>query len=344
MMNREDLYKYFAKSRVSESTIKTHISRIMSLNNNKYKNIKDMLNDSENLIKIINNMNKTSTKKAYLISLVSIGKKVEGVNDKDMERLYNRMLNLRDKNNNEINNNEKSKKQEKNWVEWEEIKKVPELILKDLNKNNLTKYQKYDTYTRYVIISMYTKIPPVRLDYHKILVFEKKEQIKKYKDYDRYLILEDDNITIQLNKFKNVKKIGKQTIKLPKDLSKIIKDYYKFLKDNKYPHEYLFYSPRYRKEFTSNSFGKYIQSTFKRYINKDITINMLRHSYETNLITTPGYQKLSLNEREKLHRNLLHSMNTALQYMKLDKSGKKKIITLKEGLKILESMGYEVVN
>jgi hypothetical protein len=352
-MKKEDFEKYFIGADISKNTINTHISRILRLNklsNNKYEKIEDLLNDYKNIIKLINkNWDKTSTKKSYYISIVSISKRINKLKNKNiikdeaMEQYYNYMEDNRDKNNIEINENQKTKKQKENWMEWTEIIKIPNIIKKDLDKKDNSKFEKYDKYTKYVIICLYTMIPPVRLDYHKINVFENEKDIKKYIDYDRYIVFKKDNSEIHFNKFKNVKKIGKQVFTLPKELEKIIKEYYQFLKDNDYPHKYLFYSPKYKKEFSSNAFGQYLQRIFEKYTKKTMDINMLRHSYESYLTSQPWYHKLSLNEREKYHNQVLHSMNTGLQYIKLDNKKKDNKITIEEGREILKKLGYKII-
>ena len=350
-MDKNTLYKYFIGHTSSRTTIDNHINKILRINSIsdiKYNNVIDLLNDSSNIIKLINKKySNIATKKSFFISLVSFCKTIINSNknlidEKHIQKYYNHMLKFRDINNKEINNNTKNKKQKQNWVSWEELQKVPSIIKPLIFSKDNTPFKIYEIYTKYIITCLYTMIPPLRLDYHKIHIFKKKSDVKIYKDYDRYIILEDG--IMKLNKFKNVKKIGKQTIKLPNELKDIISKYYQFLIKNNYPHEFLLYSPRTKKEFSSNSFGKYVQKIFELYINKSVDVNMIRHSYSNFIVQDPNYNNLSINEKEKLHRQILHSKNVGEEYVKLDKNKKNKDISMKEAKEILLKMGYTLKN
>jgi hypothetical protein len=125
-----------------------------------------------------------------------------------------------------------------------------------------------------------------------------------------------------MNDFKNIKSFGKTMMSYPDSVSREINNYLDFLKKHNYScvdGDYLFFSPRTKKMYTQNYFGKYLASIFQEYIGKSITINDIRHIYETTVITSPDYSKKTLKEKEKIHKKLLHNFKTAQEYVKLGK-------------------------
>lgn len=337
---------------MKDSTRKIYLSKINKLRKEIYDsnttNI-SILNNYKKNNKWINEQNyKISTLKSWYIALFSLSKNEKNVNDKALEFYHENMIKLRNKNNKEIKKNIKSKKQSEEWVDYEELKKIPTLlknILSSINeKENKKKY--YRTYTDYVIISLYTLIPPLRLDYFKMYIFDK-EQLRYY---PRYMEInkKKKQIKIHLNEFKNVNKIGKQVIEINnKELINIIINYINFKEKNNYKTELLLYSITNKGEeveFTSNTFGRKVERIFQKYIGKKITVGLVRHLYESWLLKQPWYQNMNLNDREKEHLKALHTLSTGMQYMKIDKNKKIREISKEEAEKILLDYGYKIKN
>jgi hypothetical protein len=59
---------------------------------------------------------------------------------------------------------------------------------------------------------------------------------------------------------------------------------------------------------------KRVKTVSEQYFMKPLSINDYRHIWEISIQNDEHYNKLNLNDREALHKQLLHSMNTALKY------------------------------
>lgn len=337
---------------LKKSTEKIYKSKINKLKKDLFNdiNMKDevVINDYKNVENWLKCKNyKVSTLKSWYIALYSLGKFNKLTNDNALEFYYKKMIKMRNKNNKYIKENKKSKKEDSEWVDYDELKTITENIkseLKLIDKNTETsKY--YRVYTDYIIAALYTMIPPLRLDYHKMNVFYKPQ----FKYYARYIVIDKKNKTIKihLNEYKNVNKLGKQVINIEnKELINIIIDYMNFKKEYKFNTELLLYGINNEGNesiMSSNAFGQKVQRVFKKYLNKDINVNIIRHIYETWLVKQPHYQNMNLNQRETEHMKLLHSLPTGMQYMKIDDNKKVKEVNLEKAKEILLQYGYKLI-
>lgn len=369
MLSEKYFLELLHKKNVSDQTKKIYLRNINKIKDdvNYKKSDYNFLLDTSNVIKQLEKKySKSSSLKTHFISIYSLLK--ESDIDVKVKNIYKKkMEEYRDKNNYEIKENKPSKKENDNYINildiQEKSKELLELIRKktettdlsdiDLskikNKRNINSLLKLisDFITLYYI----SHTPPTRLENFNVFFSEKILNNKT-----NFIHLDSFNATYYLNTFKNVKKIGPVKILFSRNLSKILNDYYSFLKNNnlgvsgKY---YLFTTflkmiPNFYDK--SNSFGQYLKRLFKKYFNKPITINDLRHSYTTDLMMDTNYNSLSINEKEKLHQKLLHNKETGEQYFKLyeitsDQKYKKDIeYNDKENLmKILKKHGYNLV-
>lgn len=129
-----------------------------------------------------------------------------------------------------------------------------------------------------------------------------------------------------LNQFKNVKPMGAQILDLDAPTTQLIKDFTRFLKDTlgQSPRKILWrvYNGRPGEfEYTSNNTGGFSQvlsRIFVKYNGKPMSMNMIRHIVESNIIQAPGYAKLTNKEKHALHAKLLHSSQAAnISYNKI---------------------------
>jgi integrase len=168
-----------------------------------------------------------------------------------------------------------TEKQEENWLQWDEVEKkmsglkedVSSLVsLKKLNEGQ------YDTLLQFVVLSLYTDIPPRRnQDYLDMYVVKKlpKEYAKDKNFYD----LQSKQFIF--NKYKTAKTYGEQRIAVPEELQSALASFMKF-----HPH-------KREKEFkllvkqdgtalnTVNAITRILNRVFDRAVGS----SMLRHIY-----------------------------------------------------------------
>ena len=119
--------------------------------------------------------------------------------------------------------NQPTTRQKNAYISFDELIKV---------KDNLPKGSQ-----ERLLLMMYTEIPPVRSDYHKTKIYNRKPS--KVNDNENYIILTKTNPRIILQQYKTSKTYKEQEIKIPKLLADEIRDNLKT-----YKRDYLFVSVR----------------------------------------------------------------------------------------------------
>lgn len=323
----------------SDSTKKTYLMRFEKIRKLLNKNTYSFLNDFD---LVINTLEKTytadSTLKSYFIALSAVLKNEKLVSETARDAYRTKMLEYRDKNNKSIRDNKPSIKESKNFMKFKDIQEMVENIYTKLmilsnnkkisetnlilfsNKRNKNQYLKL--LSDYILLYYLSHTPPTRLEGYDVILLDKLPT--KTNDTKNYIYVDTFNAVYYLNDFKNVKKIGKIKVRFEKELAALINDYYTFLKNNKLSVSgkyYLFtkFDGKGKPEnfISANSFGQSITRLFKKYFDKKVTKNDLRHIYTTELMLQPGYNNLSMNEKEKLHSKLLHNKETGEEYFKL---------------------------
>ena len=301
-----ELKEYFKDK--SDMTSKTYISRIRAVKDLIEYNNDDLkfLENGKKIIKAIELSDwKTSSKKITYTALVLISKilKLE-----DNKIYYDKMIEYKEQNEKEINENIINEEVKKNWATIEEmkdmIKKMPEETPEQIQEK--------------LIISLYVLMPPLRNDYAKIKVFNR--GIRNYEG--NYLLNLKNKIEFVLQEYKTADKYG--TIKYVydnKNNPELFRLFKKHFEDNQTNYLLIKYNDT-RRALNEKELSALIPTIFKKYLNKHITIQLLRLIYETELQTDDKYKNLSNNQREVLHKELLHSSGVALQYRKINAKNK----------------------
>ena len=315
-----------SKRKIKATSKDTYVNRMRVLRKKlKYKSDNlDFLNNYDNVIRFIEKEYKTNSSiKGYYICIYSVIK--DSNFEKNVKKIYyNKMIEFRNKTNEETKENKKTKKQHDNWLDWKDVQTLPGLIKAEMdNLGKLTtkrdKKKHFALYMQYMVAILYTKIPPIRLDYHNMKIIEDDDfdiGDNKFIKFN-YILVKNGLISLFLNDYKNFHIMGKIRLEYPKEVVKEILDWIQYLKDNSHRHDYLIYSAKSTKLFSSNAFGQYLERIFIKFLKKEITVNTLRHIYETEIITSRNYNKKTLKEKEKIHSKLLHSFKTAQEYVKL---------------------------
>lgn len=203
--------------------------------------------------------------------------------------------------NEEIITQEKSEKQADNWITQDEVIKIYnslEKVIKPIfNDSGTLSTRDLEKIQDYIIASVYVLIPPRRLmDYSE---FKLKDFIENEDNYMK-------NGTFFFNKFKTAK-FKKDSFKVPTKLKNVIQKWGKINNDSPY---LLSQSRNKDKKISTSS----LNSSLHRIFGKNVSVNILRHSYLSNYYKdTPA-----LKEMNQLADQMGHSVNTALEYVKKD--------------------------
>lgn len=315
-MNLVELIKK-NKPNASETSIKTYIANLAILHNliqgNKdIKNL-DFLKDYNKVMDILKQKAK-STLKNYLVAIVVAIQKNKDF-ENVLEKYNNKIKELQNDIVDNYENQEKSQKQNDNWLEYSEILKLLKTLKKDTkpyleaDPNKLTNKQKI-LIQQYLLLYLYSGVafPVLRNDFAEMQVLSKDSKTDPNKNY---LILNNQPL-FKLNEYKTKKYNGEQIIKFnDKVLKKLIKDWLNITNS-----KYLLINVKDGSPMTANGITKNLNSLFETYKNKKVSTSLLRSIYISHKYNDTN---MSLKEKKKLGQEMLHSANTAnLVYNKID--------------------------
>ena len=151
---------------------------------------------------------------------------------------------------------------------------------------------------------------PIRLSLWNMRITKTKKNID---DTKNYLYVKSKGYSFIMNDFKNVKSFNKYEFDLDEQDFPVIKSYLKKISTILPKQEYVLYN-YYNgiiKFSSADIYSKKLKKLLKDKFNKDLTMNDIRRSYESELIQSDRYKNMT-NEQQKLeHSKLLHSASVA---------------------------------
>ena len=164
----------------------------------------------------------------------------------------------------------------------------------------------------YLLLSMYTKIPPVRADYGNVRILAKEPATEEERKQGNYLIVAPKKMTLRLNEFKSKgRRFPQYEKELPADLDGDIRNSLK-----KWPRTHLFMSKKTMKPYArDNTYVVFVLRMTERVFGKPIGVSMLRRIY----VNGQDYNKMTTEEKKQLSDDMLHSVMMNDQYrLKMD--------------------------
>lgn len=310
---------------VRDSTLKVYLTNLNRLSkaitNEDYKDDK-FLKKYDDVVKFIEDKS-NSVKRKYLSSiLIALSPEKKNSPKEDNEELYKKYKSLLNTENNsyldKIRDNNKSQRDLKNWVEWDKIVEVRNNLLKQVKakgiKFNIYGVKKLNDFflvQDYLISSLYTLLPPRRLEYADTEMINKKE-------FDELSQSEKDNnnYLVNVNKSKKFFHYGKNAVKsdtydntvvnVPRELNTLLNFWIHTNKSNN-----LLVNGKGNK-LTKNALGKRITEIFKD-TGKNISVVLLRKIYLSHKFGDVN------EERKEIAKMMNHDVNTASTfYIKKD--------------------------
>ncbi len=305
-----DLKKLIKDKRpsIKDSSLKAYLISLRKLNNNEEIKNLNYLKESKKVFEIVDKL-ALSTQRAYLTSvLVVLGAFNKESFEPVLEIYRKRLQELNNEYNKKIDTHEKSDKQSKNWVTLKQLSKVRNFYKKELDekgilKKEVLKSKEMDLLQRYLVSSLYTLQPPIRLDYGSMKVIKKLEDDDGKKNF--LLVKGRNKKTFIFNDFKNKKNLGTQKQEVNKKLNSVINIWLKYNKTD----NFLINSKG--EVMVENSLSKYIKKVFEP-TKKDITLNLLRHIYISENIDLEAVQK-----SKELAKTMMHSTGLQEDYAKI---------------------------
>lgn len=305
-----DLAESLIKKReIEESTATLYIKTLMGLNGGKpFNNLAFLKNKDVIMARLAEYAESTQKSSLGVIVAVLTSLKDKAAYKALYNFYYERMSNA-SKQAREADTTEKTDKQEMNWTKWEDvIAKRNEMAEKlPTPKTKLMTLAMWNNMLSYVLLCLYTMIPPRRnLDYQNLYVV-KKWNDKMDKDKNYYDL---SNHTLIFNKYKTSKAHGEQKIDISdnKELRAAIDLFIHFHPERKKP-EYRFLVNMDGSALSSiNSITRILNKIF----GKNIGSTMLRHVYLSDKY------KMDMSEMKKDADAMGHTVGTQREYIKVD--------------------------
>jgi hypothetical protein len=196
-----------------------------------------------------------------------------------------------------VSENRISEKEEINYMNWGDVKQ----ILKGVT----------DSRDR-ALIALYTLLPPRRVEDISLIIISPAITSPAITSHNTLHISDEEGESnyILYKIYKTAKVYGDQKI----DINDIVQIFKQYIKDyNIKPGDFLFAT---KKQTQYKNFSKYVTSVFKKYVkDKKITVNMLRHSFISNYLST----KRTIKQKKKIAVMMGHSIDTQATYNRLSK-------------------------
>ena len=203
-------------------------------------------------------------------------------------------------------------KQMENWRSWEDVVKVQRHFMNTIRRDKYTKKEtlnktEYHTLQKYLVASLYTLIPPRRLDYANMKIVEHKE-FKQMTDEEKkkfnYLVVQS-----RVKKYFSFGEGSQKTkqnfiMKVPGKLNQVLN---LFLKHHSTT-DFLLTNFRSGK-LSSDGLSKLIMRVFGGENGKSVSVNMLRHIFLSKKFENAP----SIKEKELLASQMGHSSSIAEQ-------------------------------
>ena len=315
-----DISEVIKKERpnISDATLKAYVSNINKLHRrmtdkDKIENL-DFLRNYDKVLLTLGGLMK-ATMKNYLVAIVVLLMSNKTEEHKSLIVKYNnRIKELADNINDNYDENEKSDKQKKNWIEHSEVLQLLRKLKKDtkplLEKADLTNKDK-DQIQQYLVLYLYSgkAFPVLRNDFGDMKVVKENETMDKDKNY--FIIKKRGNPLFRLNEYKTAKFQGEKDIIIKDmELRRLI---HAWLKIN--TTGYLLINTSNDSPMKANGISKYLNKIFMKHLNKKISTSLLRSIYITNKYNG----NMSNKDKKELAMDMGHTKSTAETiYNKID--------------------------
>lgn len=168
---------------------------------------------------------------------------------------------------------------------------------------------------RLVVISCYLLQPALRNDWGALKISHKFKGLPTDANY----IYVRGNWKLILSQYKNSKSLGQQIIPIRDELRDLLKIWIGVVKyftkeQVDYLLQYTITKDKFDHISSEDALRRIISTRSNELFGEKLTINDYRHMWEESFIHDPAYTGLSRLERIELHRQMLHSPETAMLY------------------------------
>lgn len=289
----------------------------------------DFLQDFDKVMNAINQEHKITSKKNKLTAVLVALNSDNPKNEELIDKFGNELKGLSDKYMTFLKTQKKTETQKKNWLEYQDLIRVVNKIMREIKNREITKKKaeeeltnkEFDILQQYLILRTYLTFP-LRNDFADMKVI-KNNDFKKLKkeeiENNNYLVLRSGNRKeFHINQFKNKKYIGSKILKVPKELNRVIN---LWLRHNKSGY-YLVKTDR-KTPMNPNSITKFLNKIFLKYTQKKISSSMIRHIVISHMLKDEKTIAEKEEEEKNIENKFFHSSKINQLYRKIEEDEKK---------------------
>jgi len=310
MISIEDLVEYYEeknpnKSASTYSTMKYNLARMAKILKKDINDIK--LSDLADIKKFEEAMKdyKLNTKIQTILG-VKLFIKYKNGNMSQVEPFNQLLKKYCLENQKNIEKNEMSESEKKNWIDYEDLKEkyvqFYEYKFQPGIEEKENQYQKFMFVRNFLLLGLYILLPPTRIgnyQYMKIREKKKRKAASLSKEHNYIMDNGDGSYQIVFNQYKTSQYLGQQENTIAKDskLSKILKIYLeertKFITNKK---ETFLFANKEKRGMTQPNITDCLKYQSRKIIGKELSVNLMRHIFLTWFIN----QNKSIEEKRKV--------------------------------------------
>jgi integrase len=289
------------KNKLAIGTADLYITKLKKLNDNKPFTNFTFLKNTKKMKDLFDSYENDNTRKSYVSAVVATLNYSDMKQYKSVNMFYKSLLAEVKKEYDDKPRNVMSNKQEENWLEWNDVKKIynelkdkvenytPELLEKSASAKK--------TYQDFILLSLYVAFPPRRnADYYLMKIDNNNnmnEDFNYYKPKTKQFIF---------NKFKTAKTYSTEKSDISNTLTNILN---KYIEDMDLKDEDFLLFPNDKARNNSSNITKHLNRIFK----KNIGSSMLRHIYITSELGG------KIKELKDISEKMGHSSSTQSDYV-----------------------------
>jgi len=295
-----------ASRKIKDNSLNLYLHNVKKLSPNGELKSVEFLKETKDIMEKLKEMPLT-TQRSYLTSIIVVLCGYPKQYEDELEFYRLELAKLNEEYNKIMSSNKKSEKQEKNWVKLADLLKINNKLRLEVKRREIAKKEKinnsdFQLLQRYLVSSLYTLQPPVRLDFANMKIIR---DIKDDDDETNFIYVKGRNSKFFIfNDFKNVSSKGKQRQKVNPKLNKVLNLWLKHNTSNN------FLIGKGGKPVSPNSLGKMITRIFD-IKDKKITLNLIRHIYVSEHIDLEQKKK-----EAQIAESMMHSNDMQTEYAK----------------------------
>ena len=344
-MNADTFRAILAPSTKSGAMLKTRSSYLAQLYRHLGSDKEDLsfLNNTRAVLKIIRDSDNINTQKTRIFHVMAILRLPQGkVVDKKSKDLYTKIAaELKLQGNAAYADNVMSDVQKQRYMSLDGlnraleravidlfnkygIKRTAQISADEFNTWNIESTRNDNIYTfardlqSLAVLACYIWQPALRNDYASLEITAKAIGLKR--DHNWIQMRKNGSITIVMNVYKNAKSMGKQTITVGEKLTWMLNYWHDLLRKllPGKPKQLFYYTINanhtIKRIEDSRTLGRQIPRMGEKFIGRALSVNDYRHIWELHIQSSEDYKRATVNQRTKMHEQLLHGHMMGVQY------------------------------